>query len=83
MTHSFTLVAKIHTNKHINLNVAKTTLCNAWNLKGNIHVNEMVENTMAFIFDNEADLEKVLKQAPWNFRRSLVVITKWPEDKSF
>ncbi|PIN06338.1 hypothetical protein CDL12_21110 [Handroanthus impetiginosus] len=82
-THSLTLAAKIHTNKHINLNIDENTLCKAWNLRWNIQVNKMAKNTMAFIFDNEVDLENILKQALWNFGGSFVIITKWPDSIEF
>ncbi|PIN02308.1 hypothetical protein CDL12_25179 [Handroanthus impetiginosus] len=56
---AFTIATKVLTNKKLNLGAIKSTLIQAWHLKGNVQVNEMEKNTLAFIFDTKEDWEKM------------------------
>ncbi|PIN26305.1 hypothetical protein CDL12_00941 [Handroanthus impetiginosus] len=53
------------------------------NVRSNVQVNELEKNTLVFIFQVITDMEKVLKQAPWNFRGCLIVLTPWPDELAF
>ncbi|PIN11227.1 hypothetical protein CDL12_16171 [Handroanthus impetiginosus] len=80
---NLSVVTKILSKKHFNLGAIKNTLLQAWNICGNVQVNEVEKNTLMFIFQFKANMEKVLKQAPWNFRGYFVVLTLWLDELAF
>ncbi|KAL3636637.1 hypothetical protein CASFOL_018936 [Castilleja foliolosa] len=76
-----TLIAKILTQKITNLNAFKAAILRAWNPSGKVLTNTLHTNTMAFIFDKEDDIHKVLNST-WTYRDQHIVIARWPPDKS-
>ncbi|KAL3646892.1 hypothetical protein CASFOL_009436 [Castilleja foliolosa] len=76
-----TIIAKIIAPKPINMNAFKSTMLKAWNPSKKTSTNLLENNTMAFVFENEEDLEKIINNA-WTFRDHQMVVTRWPPDKS-
>ncbi|KAL3635168.1 hypothetical protein CASFOL_019715 [Castilleja foliolosa] len=76
-----TLITKVLTPKPTNMNALKATMIKAWNPSGKISSNLLSDNTMAFIFEERKDMEKVYNQA-WTFRDHQMVVAKWPPDKA-
>ncbi|KAL3649264.1 hypothetical protein CASFOL_005667 [Castilleja foliolosa] len=77
----FTLVTKIITQKSNNLNAFKNSILRSWNPSGKVLTNPLQNNTMAFIFNKEEDINKILN-ATWTFRDQQIAIARWPPDKS-
>ncbi|KAL3651825.1 hypothetical protein CASFOL_004827 [Castilleja foliolosa] len=76
-----TLVVKFLSPKPVNMNAFKSTITKAWNQSDKISTNLLADNTMAFIFESEQDIEKVCKSS-WTFRDHQLVIARWPPDKA-
>ncbi|KAL3634942.1 hypothetical protein CASFOL_021996 [Castilleja foliolosa] len=76
-----TIIAKILTTKSINLNAFKSTITKAWNVAGRVNTNLLQENTMAFIFNEKKDQERVLNSS-WSFRDHQVIVAEWPKEKA-
>lgn len=53
----------------------------ACNPKGKFQKNPRHQNSMAFIFENQADVQKILNQS-WSFHDSQIIIQHWPPDKA-
>lgn len=81
MESEFTLIARLHSEKSINMGAFKNTLLKAWNLRKKVNTNQLQQNLMAFIFEDQNDAEKVLNLS-WSFRDSQVIVQKWPPDKA-
>ncbi|KAL3648649.1 hypothetical protein CASFOL_005052 [Castilleja foliolosa] len=77
----YTLIAKIITQKTTNLNAFKNSILRSWNPPGKVLTNNLQNNTMAFIFNKEEDIIKILN-ATWTFRDQQIVVARWPPDKS-
>ncbi|KAL3640144.1 hypothetical protein CASFOL_015112 [Castilleja foliolosa] len=76
-----TLIARIVTQKIINMNAFKATLLKAWNPNGKVISNILNNNTAAFIFEDVKDYDKVMNQT-WTFRDHLIITASWPQDKA-
>lgn len=76
-----TVIARILTDKLINMGSFKTTILKAWNPKKKVSVNLLQTNTMAFVLEDEADITKILSHS-WTFRDCQVIVRKWPPDLS-
>lgn len=59
----------------MNLNAFKTIIINAWNLMKNVTANQLQPNMIAFIFEDEADYNKILNLS-WSFRGVKIIIQK-------
>ncbi|KAL3618875.1 hypothetical protein CASFOL_037103 [Castilleja foliolosa] len=57
-----TLIAKILAPKPINMNAFKSTIIRAWNLNKKVTANLLGKNTMAFIFEEKNDMEKLFRR---------------------
>lgn len=81
LANEFTILAKILSDKHINMGAFKSSIIRAWSPKKRVSSNTLQPNLMAFIFEDEADAEKVLNLS-WTFRDLQVVVKKWSDDKA-
>lgn len=81
LDNEFTLVARILTDKTINLGAFKTTILKAWNPKKRVTTNILQNNLMAFIFEYENDINKIFNHS-WAFRDLQIIVRKWPPDLS-
>ncbi|KAL3626524.1 hypothetical protein CASFOL_030073 [Castilleja foliolosa] len=75
-----TLIARVITQKQLNMKAFKATILRAWNPTKPVSTNILPSNSMAFIFEEEADLNKVLNSS-WTFRDHQLIVAKWPPDK--
>ncbi|KAL3644212.1 hypothetical protein CASFOL_012144 [Castilleja foliolosa] len=76
-----TLIARVVTKKIINMNAFKATIIKAWNPNGKVSSNILTNNSVAFIFEEEKDYEKVMNQT-WTFRDHNIVTASWLPDKA-
>ncbi|KAL3639346.1 hypothetical protein CASFOL_017253 [Castilleja foliolosa] len=77
----FTLIAKILSQKPLNLNAFKSSIIKAWNPKKKITTNILESNTVAFVFEDESDLDKV-HNLSWTFRDHQIILAKWNSDQA-
>lgn len=76
-----TIVAKILSDKNINMGAFTSSIIRAWSPKKRVTSNTLHPNLMAFIFEDKDDAEKILNLS-WSFRDLQVVVQKWPDDKA-
>ncbi|KAG8375096.1 hypothetical protein BUALT_Bualt10G0064800 [Buddleja alternifolia] len=79
----YTLLAKIITDRELNIHAFKNTLTKAWGIGNTVSVNIVEKNTLAFVFEKEEHAKRILAQAPWSFRGNLVALQEWPPDLAF
>lgn len=70
----FWLVGKVFTQNGFNTRAFKTTMAQAWKVKHSVEIREAGKNLFTFRFFDERDRSWVLKQGPWSFNRSLIVL---------
>ncbi|KAL3655056.1 hypothetical protein CASFOL_000842 [Castilleja foliolosa] len=75
------LIAKILSQKAINMNAFKASIIKAWNPLKKISTNLLDTNTMVFIFEDEKDMLKVCNSS-WTFRDHQIIIAKWNPEKA-
>ena len=76
------LIGRVMTKKPINRNCIHMALRNNWSNPNGFKVVEIRENTFQFFFDEEVDILRVLKVAPWvycNSRLILLELFKLPD----
>ncbi|KAJ1404178.1 Zinc knuckle CX2CX4HX4C [Sesbania bispinosa] len=77
---SKSLIRRILTQKPIHTNSLQSALAGIWcNPKG-FRVEEIVPKTFQFYFDDEADVNRILKGSPWLFRYSWLILMRWVRD---
>ncbi|KAL3652866.1 hypothetical protein CASFOL_002547 [Castilleja foliolosa] len=76
-----TIIAKIISSKPCNMNAFKTAMIKAWKPDRKTTKNLLHDNTMAFVFEEEEDMEKVLNNS-WTFRDHQLVLTRWLPEQS-
>lgn len=77
----YTIITRVLSEKPINMNAFKNTILKAWNPKKKVSTNLLQGNLMAWIFEDENDLSKILNLS-WTFRDLQIIIAHWPPDKS-
>lgn len=56
----YTIITRVLSEKPINMNAFKNTILKAWNPKKKVSTNLLQGNLMAWIFEDENDLSKIL-----------------------
>lgn len=67
------LVAKLHTMRTYNRDTYKNMMRKIWKLVKPIKLYELGDRLMLIEFGDSQDKERILKESPWNFDRSLVL----------
>ncbi|XP_058755552.1 uncharacterized protein LOC131628740 [Vicia villosa] len=71
-----TLAGKLWTDISFNVRAFKSTMISAWKLKNQVESQDLGKNMFLFKFATKRDLEFVLKNGPWSFDRSLLVLNR-------
>ena len=74
------LVAKFLTSRVLNIDSVARTFKPLWKTRHNFSVQDLGSNKVAFVFEDDMDLERVLINEPWSFDKSLVVFQRQRED---
>ncbi|KAJ1439268.1 hypothetical protein SESBI_02640 [Sesbania bispinosa] len=76
------LVGRFLTQKPIHTNSLQNALAGIWcNPKG-FRVEEVVPHTFQFFFDDESDVERIIKGSPWIFHNSWLILKRWMRDEN-
>ena len=67
-----TLIAKFLTKQRTNMEVINRTLRSMWRAGGSFEVRDLGDNTVLILFEDEADVVRILMQGPWSFDRYLI-----------
>lgn len=55
----------------------------AWGVLDNMNISFIETNTFSCCFKREEDLQRIIRNIPWSYRGSLIILQKWPEDKTY
>ncbi|KAJ1382069.1 Zinc knuckle CX2CX4HX4C [Sesbania bispinosa] len=80
---SRSLVGRIITEKPVHVNSLQNALASIWcNPKG-FKVEELEPKTFRFFFEEDADMERILRGSPWIFRNSWLSLLRWERNQDF
>lgn len=68
------VVGRLWTDNSFNARAFKSTMISVWKLKNQVETQDLGKNLFLFKFATKRDLEFVLKNGPWSFDRSLLVL---------
>ncbi|OMO73272.1 hypothetical protein CCACVL1_17357 [Corchorus capsularis] len=74
------LVGKIVSDKVVKLGPLRAIIAKAWPLREMVEIYELEVSTFLFIFKDERDKFKVLKQGPWSIMDCHIMLKEWPEE---
>ena len=77
VSEGWVLEGRFLSKRRINLEVVVKALKLIWKTSKNFVVQDIGDNTTLFIFQNEEDLNRVLKASPWSFDKYLLVLHKF------
>ena len=69
-------MAKLFTNRRINIEALSRTLKSMWRFVQDFEVRDLTANTVLLLFMDEADTQKILSQGPWSFDKYLIGLYK-------
>ena len=70
----FFIVAKFFTSQFLQMEAVASTFRQLWRTTNGFRVRNQGNNIVLFVFDNLADVDKILKSQPWSFDRHLIVM---------
>ncbi|MED6110494.1 hypothetical protein PIB30_043491 [Stylosanthes scabra] len=71
------LIGRLITNKHVNLSWIQNAMSNIWRSLEGFGVTEVRPKLYQFFFNNEADLERALRESPLLFRNAWLLVKRW------
>ncbi|XP_058008138.1 uncharacterized protein LOC131182828 [Hevea brasiliensis] len=77
------LVARIIGTRKYCSWVLKSTMSKIWKLIFDVQVQSGPEGSFIFIFEDVKERDEVLEEEPWLLDNNLLILKKWPPDKSF
>ena len=77
------LAAKFLTKRVLNIEAVMRTLKPLWRAVCGFKGRDMGRNEFMFIFNDALDMERVLANEPWSFDKSLILLKRIEDDKSF
>lgn len=72
----FVIIGKLAMKKYVNLFDVDKGLKSIWNVAKELESTQVGDNLYLFTFKNESTLERVMKNQPWNFRGSLLILNR-------
>lgn len=73
---NFVLVGKIITEKFLNKATVKSLIIRSWNLRGEVSMSDLADNTFLFNFAAEEDFLRIQKDSPWTVLCFLMVLKR-------
>ena len=74
------LVAKFFTKQRLNMEAITRTLRSMWRSSDAIEIRDLGANTVLLLFDDKADVQRILMQGPWTFDKYLIGLFKPGDD---
>ncbi|KAL0015766.1 hypothetical protein SO802_002835 [Lithocarpus litseifolius] len=76
----FVTVAKFFTSRFLQMEVVASTCRQLWRMTNGFRVRNQGNNIVFFVFDNLANVDKILKSQPWSFDKHLIVMQRYTGD---
>ncbi|KAJ1420313.1 Zinc knuckle CX2CX4HX4C [Sesbania bispinosa] len=76
------LIGRLATQSVYNVRAFKNTMMNVWKPRHGMEIHDIGRNLFSFRFFSAKDRDFVLKESPWNFDRSLVVLKEMNPNKN-
>ena len=76
----FVIAAKFFTSRFLQMEVVASTFLQLWRTTNGFRVRNQGNNIVLFVFDNLADVDKILKSQPWSFDKHLIVMQRYIGD---
>lgn len=73
----YSLVGRLVSRRTLLQQVIHPIIRSGWRFVQEFKIDNIGQNCFLFTFDSLMDKEKILGQAPWNFRGSLMVLKEW------
>ena len=76
------LAAKFLTRRVLNVEAVARTLTPLWRTNHGFTIRDMNKNRLVFVFEDEADRERVLMGEPWAYDKHLIVLKRIEEEEA-
>ncbi|OMP10820.1 hypothetical protein COLO4_04241 [Corchorus olitorius] len=74
------IVGKVASDKVVKVGPLRAIVAKAWPAREIVEIHELEVNTFLFVFKDERDKLKVLKQGPWSVMDCHLVLKEWPKE---
>ena len=72
----FLLAAKFFTKQVVNIDSVVRTFKPLWRTQNDFKIKDMGDNTLFFDFEDEYDLQQVVKHEPWTYKKHLLIFER-------
>ena len=76
----FVIAVKLFTSRFLQIEAVASTFQQLWRTTNGFRVRNQGNNIVLFVFDNLADVDKILKSQPWSFDKHLIVMQRYTGD---
>ena len=76
----FILAAKFFTKRVLNMDAVARTFRQLWRSTAGFKIRNMHNNVVLFIFNNQGDIDRILRSEPWCFDKHLVALHQYDGD---
>ena len=76
----FVLAAKFLTKRALNIDTIAKNFTPLWRSKNGFKVTKEGDHVVLFSFDNQEDIDKILKTEPWSFDKHLMVLQRYDRE---
>ena len=78
----FILAAKFLTRRALSMDAVARTFRQLWRLTAGFKIRNMNDHVVLFVFNNQGDIDRIIRSEPWCFDKHLVVFQQYDGDIS-
>ena len=76
----FVIAAKFFTLRFLQMEAVARTFKQLWRFNNRFKIRNQGNNIVLFIFNNLADVDKILNSQPWSFDKHLIIMQRYTND---